>query len=98
MDEGKCYLIMSLPRSQRSDTAVWWGPNNSGYTIFLEKAGRYTQEEVNNSPYYYDNGDMTRAVPEHVAMGLAKRVVTADLTLIDAEISQLTSPVARGGS
>ena len=57
------YLILSLKWSDGLDKLNWWGPNNSGYCYDIDKAGRYTAEQVAANPHYYDNEDTTRAVP-----------------------------------
>jgi DNA-directed RNA polymerase subunit RPC12/RpoP len=57
------YLILSLKWSDGLDKLNWWGPNNSGYAYDIDKAGRYTAEQVTAKPHYYDNDDTTRAVP-----------------------------------
>ena len=28
------------------DCAIWWGPDHSGYTTDIDKAGRYTKEQA----------------------------------------------------
>jgi hypothetical protein len=49
------YYIMESDKSVFWEgIALWWGPNNSGYTQFLENAGKYTKEraeEICNHPY-----------------------------------------------
>ncbi len=42
---------------------LWWMPNDCGYTENLTQAGRYTREQVENNPRYYNNGEETLAVP-----------------------------------
>lgn len=57
------YLILSLKWSEGKDHLVWWQTDNSGYTPDIDKAGRYTAEQVSKQPSYYDNESTTRAVP-----------------------------------
>jgi hypothetical protein len=56
------YLILALDRSVGRDILCWWKPNNSGYTIFVEEAGRYTKKQITEKAGYYDNGEAL-AVP-----------------------------------
>jgi len=55
------YYIMDLP--VRGDCILWWRPNSSGYTGYLESAGRYSHEEVTANMSKYNNGYKTRAIP-----------------------------------
>jgi hypothetical protein len=57
------YLILSLKWSDGLDKLNWWGPDNSGYTYDIDKAGRYDASRVAGNASYYDNEDTTRAVP-----------------------------------
>jgi hypothetical protein len=57
------YLILSLKWSDGLDKLNWWGPDNNGYCYCIDKAGRYTAEQIAAKPHYYDNEDSTRAVP-----------------------------------
>jgi hypothetical protein len=69
------YLILSLKWSVTSENLVWWRPNNSGYTVLIERAGHYSREEVEAHPSYYNNGDTTIAVPLSLAVGMSHRIV-----------------------
>lgn len=75
------YLILSLKWSDTADHLLWWGPDNSGYTGDIDKAGRYTAEQITEKPHYYDNEDTTRAVPLYNVMeglvGPIRRIVDA---------------------
>ena len=62
----------------RGDTIVWWRPENSGYTIFMGAAGKYTLEEIEAKRWYYDNGESTKAIPCAVADGLVQQTVPND--------------------
>ncbi len=57
------YRILSLAHSPWGNYAVWWGPNDCGYTSELNTAGVYSHEQVNSNISYYDNGITTRAIP-----------------------------------
>jgi len=48
--------------------ALFWGPNGSGYTTRLDKAGRYTRAEAEEQQR---NRDTDRAVPAHIAQRIA---------------------------
>lgn len=69
------YLILSLKWSPKCGRAVWWGPLACGYFTDIEKAGVYTQEQIDSDPGYYNNGTSTIAVPQSQVVPLAKREV-----------------------
>ena len=56
------YLILSLKWSDGKDHLIWWCTDDAGYTSCIDKAGRYTAEQVAAKSHYYDNNDSTRAV------------------------------------
>jgi hypothetical protein len=58
----KEYYILSRERSSGQDMLVWWRPNNSGYCQRLDWAGKYTQEQIDSNPTYYNNNN-TKAIP-----------------------------------
>ena len=74
------YYILSLKYSVGASCVVllWWRPKNSGYTMFLEAAGRYTHSEVTGKPGYYNDGEATLAIPCHEVEALAHRAVDVD--------------------
>lgn len=52
------YRIKSLKWTRCKETnpqgkTYWWGPNNSGYTTDITKAGLYTEEEVMRHRQYH---------------------------------------------
>ena len=49
----KLFYIKSTKYTNRKETnpdgiTVYWGPNNSGYTMDIHKAGVYTENEIGN--------------------------------------------------
>jgi hypothetical protein len=71
------FYILSL-KWTRSESCVWWRPENNGYTIFLIAAGRYSKETVLSNPGYYNNGTDTRAIPCDVVEQYVKRVLPSN--------------------
>ena len=75
------YMILSLRWSEGLKKLNWWAPDNSGYCYDIDKAGRYTAEQVAANPGYYDNDVTTRAVPLYNVMegilGPIQRIVAA---------------------
>jgi hypothetical protein len=63
----KEFFILSLRHSPADGNALWWGPDNKGYTQNLLTAGRYTEAQVAAEPLYYNDGVNTRAVPCELA-------------------------------
>ena len=63
------FLILSLKHSPGwSGKALWWGPNDSGYYEEVNAAGRYTREQVEARPGYYNDGVETMAIREDVVL------------------------------
>lgn len=74
------FYILSLKWTRSGeDCATWWGPDNSGYVLSLDNAGRYSEELVRSKPGYYDNRESTLAVPCEVADRHALRLVHTDV-------------------
>lgn len=69
------YILCLKELGAYRQVLLWWRPNNRGYTISLDKAGRYTEEEVQAHPLYYSNGESTLAIPCDEADRLAQRMV-----------------------
>lgn len=46
MDNQPKYFIRSYERGYWHNSPVWWGPNQSGYTAYLDQAGQYTYEQA----------------------------------------------------
>ena len=63
----KEYYIISLKWTYpNSALYTFWGPNNGGYTWWIDKAGVYSQKEIDESPKYYNDGEDTMAVDKEV--------------------------------
>jgi hypothetical protein len=56
------YLILSLSHSTKTQPC-WWRENCAGHTNYVVSAGKYTAEEINSDPDYYNNGRDTMAIP-----------------------------------
>lgn len=72
------YYILCLKTGAMGDSLLWWRPNNAGYTVALERAGVYTQADLDAHPRYYNNGETTLAVPVAEAEARTMRVVSSD--------------------
>ena len=60
----KQYYLMSLKHTSNNDFPIyWWGPNERGYTDDLNKAGLYSEEQVQANPAQFNNGTDTIAIP-----------------------------------
>jgi hypothetical protein len=70
------FYILSLKHD--GDFMLWWRPNFSGYTLFLEAAGRYPADVVLSKLSYLNDGETTRAIPCHVAETHARKAVYSD--------------------
>jgi hypothetical protein len=57
----KMYVIVSLKHSDK-DGVAFWRPDNAGYTTNPWAAGLYSEEDVCNKAYYYNDGLNTIAV------------------------------------
>lgn len=63
------YLIAHVGHTGKSDEHIcWWRPDSRGYTICVDKAGRYTEEEVRRICF---SGECI-AVPADAAIKLAR--------------------------
>ena len=69
------YYILSLKHSKGSDALLWWGPQNCGYTIALDKAGKYSQGTIDERPEYYNDLKDTMAVKCEHAEALAHMIL-----------------------
>jgi len=70
------FLLSGHPATYPQGCALWWKANNAGYTTDLSGAGRYTREQIEHDPLYYDN-DHTWPVPAMEALKLGTVVVDA---------------------
>lgn len=82
------YYVLSLRWTRTGEECItWWGPNNSGYVLDLDKAGRYTEDQISSNRGYYDNRETTLAVPCEIADRLARRIVHVDsLSALASEV------------
>lgn len=71
-DEPRFY-VLSIRWSEERECATWWGPDGSGYSMFLENAGVYTQAEVEK--HSLNDGVRTMAIPVKTARDLARSAV-----------------------
>lgn len=54
------YLIL-YTGNVNGDCAIWWGPDHSGYTTDIDKAGRYTKEEADK--IYKNRPKLDKPIP-----------------------------------
>jgi hypothetical protein len=77
---GKQREFFILDTRHRGDQLLWWRPDNSGYTIYLEAAGRYTEEQVRSNLSYYENGE-TRAIPCEDVLACKEKGTVVDASM-----------------
>ncbi|MFJ7950368.1 hypothetical protein ACIQZG_02450 [Lysinibacillus sp. NPDC096418] len=73
------YYLLSIKYSNGKNTVTWWGPNNSGYTDDIEKAGIYSEEQIQKQSFYYSNKGVM-PVPVEKVQAATKRVVVLNET------------------
>lgn len=63
------FLIAHVGHSGKSDEHIcWWKPDSRGYTICVDKAGRYSEEKARS----ICDGSVCLAVPVSAAVALAR--------------------------
>lgn len=85
----KEFYILSLNHSRPGEPLTWWRPDRAGYTYDLDKAGRYSEQEIDGKTHY-GNPDTTLVVPCELADSYATRVsfdniATLALAVLGAE-------------
>jgi hypothetical protein len=64
------YYILSLKHSPGyAGKSLWWGPDDRGYVEDMNYAGKYTKEQIEENPEYYNDGVSTLAVREDLVAG-----------------------------
>lgn len=87
-------LSLSHTTADAPSPALWWRANDCGYTENLAQAGRYTVQQVQAKPDYYDNGRTTRAVPCVDADMVASRRIDGDVAVRTWKESPAVTPSA----
>ena len=82
------YYILAFDRTIGRQHLVWWKPNEWGYTTDLLDAGVYTEEQVKQIPWRFDNEE-TKPVPVEEARRLAHLSLLSFRFLIPAEKEML---------
>lgn len=89
------YYILSLKHSKPSEPYLsWWRPNDQGYTFYLAVAGKYTEAQIKDKQWYYNNGEATLAIPCDVIDKLsipAKKGWKKDLVVSRQRLKKLIS-------
>lgn len=80
-DAERMFYILCM-KEPRGDEALWWGPNNNGYTVVLDRAGKYTESQVRENQRYYDDGKDNRAIPCDLVDPLVVRVVPRETPVV----------------
>jgi hypothetical protein len=73
------FYLATFKDGRSKGVMTWWGPDNAGYTPYLEQAGIYTAEQIAAEPTYYDN-EYTVPVPASFLSGRDSRQVDVGLT------------------
>jgi len=72
------YYVYSITCSKADEVrgiAIWWRPNDNGYTSKLDRAGRFRHEKIMADPNIYNNGETTFAIPCDVVERMSFRAV-----------------------
>lgn len=70
------YYLLSIEHTPKTDLCVWWKPSEQGYTLRLEKAGKYTGSYIRERGL--DEGirrGVIRAILCHIAEEYSCKVV-----------------------
>jgi hypothetical protein len=61
---SQMYYIFSVKWTKDAgEVATWWRADNNGYCFRMDWAGKYSQEQIDAHPEYYNNGFSTVAIP-----------------------------------
>jgi Rha family phage regulatory protein len=82
-DEGEdLFYIMSLNADKKSPFVTWWKPDDRGYTHYLNQAGKYSAEQVEANPSYYNNRRYDVPIPCECANQVGEVIVPRDGNLV----------------
>lgn len=79
--------FLILDTTHIGDFLMWWRPDGHGYTVCVDDAGRYTREQVKSR---CDRKNHV-PIPEHVALGLSRRVVGTEWTCSITSVDHLAA-------
>jgi hypothetical protein len=79
-------LFLIRDRESNGDFALWWKPEGAGYTIHLDRAGRYATK-----PLQFE-AEKHEWVPESLALEAARQFVVMD----DLQAAQKEPEKGRG--
>ena len=74
---AKQYYILSFNGPVGNDT-LWWRPEGKGYTMNIDEAGKWNEDDVKAHQGLYNNGEGTRAIPCKVVDALVRKHVLWD--------------------
>lgn len=84
------YVIYS-PKHTKGE-AIWWGPNESGYTRDLNRAGVYTEERAKEIERLSHRDAIAIKKCDAVAKLAGQLVVDLGFSINGAQIEELTQP------
>lgn len=79
-EEPQGFYLASFKREKRDGFITWWGPNNAGYTPYLNHAGIYQTDEIEAG---YHDSEYTVPVPVSFVRQFEQRVIDYGMSVCE---------------